>query len=914
MLEWNRKDPESWAEVLGLVSVPLFGAARSNNLGGTHAMMLDGEAGSFSLSISDGSPIPASTANRWSWSSNVLHSVVLNRTGKTATVRRWDTHSEDQWPIANEGDVRSLFRSFEDTPETEEQTVIDRGLQTFLAVRTAVEQRGANQLDVVLAFNTLVAYAARIYGHTVAPLPGTIDFAGATDLLHRAGALNFEAKDISRGLRSYPLGDLARLLVEGDNGAGYLLEADLLVRHASGTLYEEAHKQLLSPTAPDRQSAFGFYLTSGRPRPHGPGPSYVHYTPPSLARSLVEVALKFADLDCQTIRVLDPACGSGVFLIEALRELGKHETGKAVHLEGIDESDVAVAMADFCVGNAINGIDNIEAGYSIINRNSLELPSWGSPNLILMNPPFLSWRDQPPETREIVARTLGPAHSGRPDIASAFIFRAAESLAPGGGMAAVVPSSFLESESASLLREYLSKLGEFRVHLVGQFGYGFFNATVQPAFIAISRSRNASPVRIVWADAQRTNVDAAIRSLRQLPWKEPRAEPGFELRSIEQHLLPPYRWTPQRQATADFAAEVTHNTLTTVSDFFVPRLGVRVGDKKVFMLTQEELDYFCTTQRARSYFRPIADEVVDCVIRPSGFIFYPYATNGRLRLETEEVVRDALPRFYEERLRPKKIALLKRKSRYREWWEVSRPVATWLAPHVPRIVVKEFGRRGNFGIDRTGEYAVVQGFGWCWKAGEPHERQLLAYLALLNSDFFDSVLAAYCPRVQGGQYVLRRHIVDHVPLPPIEERSQRDALATIGDRMSRGKTHNADAREALVKEAYGITATGKARETPELDSSRLQRRFADMADEWEEATAISSRVEQMIEHPLYKEIISLGRSVVPLILRRMRDDPGYWSSALEELTGENPVPSGAHSLKAAAKAWIEWGRQKGYDV
>src|SRR5205823_3888515 len=96
-----------------------------------------------------------------------------------------------------------------------------------------------------------------------------------------------------------------------------------------------------------------------------------------------------------------------------------------------------------------------------------------------------------------------------------------------------------------------------------------------------------------------------------------------------------------------------------------------------------------------------------------------------------------------------------------------RPVATWLAAHEPRIVSQAFGKRGNFALDETGEFAVVGGDGWCWRGEAVRTDVLLAYLALLNSRVFERLLSVYCPRIKGTQFELAGRFVHNVPLPDL---------------------------------------------------------------------------------------------------------------------------------------------------
>ena len=93
---------------------------------------------------------------------------------------------------------------------------------------------------------------------------------------------------------------------------------------------------------------------------------------------------------------------------------------------------------------------------------------------------------------------------------------------------------------------------------------------------------------------------------------------------------------------------------------------------------------------------------------------------------------------------------------------------------------------------------------------------------------------------------------------------------------------------------------------------RLERQFDTLADEWRRETAHLSSLTRKITHPSYLRIISLGRDVLPLVLRRLEHEPAYWFVALRALTGQDPVPADtAGNFRATKEAWLEWGRASG---
>ncbi|MEG3848501.1 hypothetical protein QT971_14170 [Microcoleus sp. herbarium19] len=75
-----------------------------------------------------------------------------------------------------------------------------------------------------------------------------------------------------------------------------------------------------------------------------------------------------------------------------------------------------------------------------------------------------------------------------------------------------------------------------------------------------------------------------------------------------------------------------------------------------------------------------------------------------------------------------------------------------------------------------------------------------------------------------------------------------------------------------------------------------------------------SLVAQKSMHAAYQRIIGMGPAVVPLILRDLEQKPDHWFWALRAITGDNPVkPEQRGRMKLMTQAWIEWGKEHGYE-
>src|SRR5262249_32655624 len=94
----------------------------------------------------------------------------------------------------------------------------------------------------------------------------------------------------------------------------------------------------------------------------------------------------------------------------------------------------------------------------------------------------------------------------------------------------------------------------------------------------------------------------------------------------------------------------------------------------------------------------------------------------------------------------------------------------------------------------------------------------------------------------------------------------------------------------------------------------IEGRFRRLEAAWVADTAYLSSTTQIVNHPAFREIISMGRAVVPFMLRDLEAGRAQlWVWALPEITGANPVPVSARgNIAKMAEAWLRWARENGY--
>ena len=110
-------------------------------------------------------------------------------------------------------------------------------------------------------------------------------------------------------------------------------------------------------------------------------------------------------------------------------------------------------------------------------------------------------------------------------------------------------------------------------------------------------------------------------------------------------------------------------------------------------------------------------------------------------------------------------------------------------------------------------------------------------------------------------------------------------------------------------------ATAATRQTGASDPvESLEQRFHRLAAIWLAETAYISSTNDLVAHPAFQEIVTMGDAAVPLLLRELERRTGHWHRALRQITGAEPVPAANRgNIDKAAEAWLRWGREQGYE-
>jgi adenine-specific DNA-methyltransferase len=530
--------------------------------------------------------------------------------------------------------------------------------------------------------------------------------------------------------------------------------------------------------------------------------------------------------------ILDPACGSAVFLIQAVLELVNRGYHGEVRIRGFDLSPISCTMARFCLEHACQ--DAVASGmnvtYSVQVADALGR-DWLHPNLVFMNPPFVHVDRMSEDELAVVKIVLGRLDKGRSDKAMAFAWKAFQSIKPGGVVSTVLPAPLLETTAGERWREALAK--ESQLTILGCFrGYGYFKGTkVEPAFVVMRKPGppvTRPPDKVTIVIASDGAEDSSLRALRQDREFLDAEDKNFEVYQapLEEIIQQP-TWAPRSKNYRNTLQGLKSLNIPMVDELFNVHQGALTGLNAAFIITAETYQSYKSSERV--LFRPVAatSTIRNGKLAGKSYVFFPYSSAG-LRLITEDEVKKAVPTFYRELLRPNKEELLARASiPPTTWWRLTRE-REWQREPSPKLVSAYFGQRGSFAYDDCGQYVVTQGYAWQWKrepsdalevedpadlgaAASPpvsfYQSPLpLAYLSLLNSEVFERFLSFVCPIMQGGQLNLSARYVSKVHIPDLSsEASTKDmvkGLAKVGRLISSGEDYDLAELNHLAARAY----------------------------------------------------------------------------------------------------------------
>ena len=738
----NLNSIDSWKNQLGLLPINLFSSELNNKF-----ILLNGGIGDFCIDLkSDKTP---DDYNSYAWSSNTKNFLTIN--DNSLFLYNWLKDKEGPYELnlisqhidkfydylllksyKSEYDIVpfiiNIYKSLRNLTDEKEEGV--RAINCLLLLLATYEEGGDfKQVD--------------LNKWNIPNIDGSPNLDFYFDEFKRG--INFKTKNLKPNV-------------------------DLILRHSAGNLFQEALKEaiFLSRDA----DLFGFYDPSYKSRYQLF--SSFHYTPSSLARSIVEYSLSNFNLqDVTTLKIFDPACGSSEFLLEVLKQLKTLNFSGKVEIIGLDRSESAVNISNFLLAyEKREWQDRLTFKIKPVDNSLTE--DWDNDyDLILMNPPFLSWELMDKCDRDVVMVVLDKSARLKPNLASAFICKAIKHLKPNGVLGTVMPTSMLLSDSYKTLRNEIRD--NLSLLLVGKLGNYVFEYALTDVSILIGRKPQSNEIPVLlWTMNEKGIVNEAFRDLRKINYGQIPYVKDKNTYNIYKPIEYPIHKENWKVLSYNEECLMKHlkslidlNRLKIIQDIFSVKQGVRTGNNQIFKITNEF--YNTLPPEEKQFFRPAIDNdsIKNGSIITFGYIWYPYDHTGLL-ISTEEELEKKVPNLYQQLLLPNKTKLINRaRKNESNWWILSEHRA-WLREKYPKLISTEFGKSGSFAFDNKGEFVVERGNGWIPKKEFSNNDYYYFYLSIFNSPFFNTMLSIYSKELLKGWDLGKKYTKD-IPIPEITD-------------------------------------------------------------------------------------------------------------------------------------------------
>lgn len=250
-----------------------------------------------------------------------------------------------------------------------------------------------------------------------------------------------------------------------------------------------------------------------------------YFTPPALADATIKAALPY--LSAAEALVADPACGGGSFLVPIARAMISRRLARGqaadtacaavvAQIRGIEIESGLATLSERLLHDAILrefGVDLDTSGVVQV-ADTLAIDVEERFSAVIGNPPYSKvWTEGAARIRSIA----GKAHvGGHTNLYGLFVLRALDWLKPRGGLAFVLPTSFIAGPYyAGLRQEILERADVVRIDVHQQREDLFIDAVQDVCLLVLERRgetearRDQYELGLIDAGSQRTTLGSA---------------------------------------------------------------------------------------------------------------------------------------------------------------------------------------------------------------------------------------------------------------------------------------------------------------------------------------------------------------------------------------------------------------------
>jgi type I restriction-modification system DNA methylase subunit len=588
---------------------------------------------------------------------------------------------------------------------------------------------------------------------------------------------------------------------EGDPYDFSIIDADVL-----GTIYEQYLGHILKKT--EKRTI----LTENHAHRKEEG---IFYTPPFIVKYIVRNTLgellKDKKIDAESIRLLDPACGSGSFLIKAFDVLNEYykENDKNYKQTQLDlEIGIPFKTKSRILQNNIFGVDldrqaieiaqlnlllkiaekghrlpilerNIRIGNSLIDDETIagskafkweekfkDIMESGGFDVIIGNPPYIRIQTMKEDEKSYLIEKYVSA-KGKFDLYILFIERALSLLKENGLFSFIIPNKFTQTKYGENLKEFILK--NFTIIKFIDFGdlKVFGEVTTYPCIMVIKKRKPSSNSKGIYVKVKALTKDIENRIIEHQTL-ENFEDDTIKVFKFRQNTLGAELWSFMSSDMQDIFDKINNSSSTRLIDLR-ERIyeGFISGNNSAFFMNAEEakqasiekelLKPVPKGKNVRRYSTKWEDE----------FVLFPHIKNKSGKMEVVDITKYPNAEKYLEKNRAE---LSNRKyviQAGKNWFEIwnTRDV-DWFDQD--KIITPNLSSSNNFSIDfkdnKSGKYFYIDHDCYGIILKDKKRENYLYLLAILNSKLAEFFIKQKSPMFSGGYYKYHTQYLEQIPI------------------------------------------------------------------------------------------------------------------------------------------------------
>ena len=528
------------------------------------------------------------------------------------------------------------------------------------------------------------------------------------------------------------------------------------------------------------------------------------------------------------LRIVDPACGSGVFLVmafdwlkaeltrcntrlEALGEGALFEVDSEIltqNLFGVDVNEESVEIAKLSLwiktarhGKVLDSLDdNFRVGDSLIEDSSYayrshgfvwkeafaEIFAEGGFDIVLGNPPYVAMglfkdlKSYLKKRYQVVA--------DRADLSAYFFERGIKSLKPGGRLGYISTSTFFKTGSGQPLRTYLSQNTE--IEAIVDFGdIQIFEGVATLPMILTCRRK-----------APKIEHSVKFWALPELPKEDFQAAFDDGAKPFPQVGLQSGLWELESGALQRLREKIKFGKQSLKEVYGSPLYGIKTGLNEAFVISANDKEALCAKDpKSTDLLKPLLEgKDIKRWRSESRGKWLIYIPKNKVEIGNYPAIADWLMPFK---------AQLEKRATKQQWFELQQAQEAYLPSFKhPKIFYAHFNRRYFFRSERD---EVCNDKGYIIPTGE----WFLLGLFISNPMWF--ILSNLAPQVIGGSREVRSQYVETLPIPSATG-AQKAELGALAEAAQAAAERRYALQQDITRRIPDLASSGPAKLTTKL--------------------------------------------------------------------------------------------------